>query len=207
LAPQLRRLALPVGEKLSRVIADFDCLGEGQDDDPVAENVNRFMVDRRYEPGLEHGISSTYLFLDPEMDPPLVGYATLTFDSVRLTNSEKRQMEELIGIAEFGAVRIQMIGIDRRHQGTHCGVALLEAVTGLTRKLSQDVAVRFLLADANIRRVEWYEAAGFVPNRAERERDRTDRERSISMRLDLLEALRGSGDGGRQQVASAAEPT
>jgi len=193
LAPQLRRLALPIDEQLSRVIAEFNCLGDNHEGDPVAENVNGFLADERFRSGLEHGISSTYLFLDPDADPVLVGYATLTFDSVRLTNAEKNKMEELIGIAEFGAVRIQMIGVDHRHQGTRCGVGLLEAITGLARKLSQDVAVRFLLADANIRKVAWYEARGFVPNRAERERDRTDPERSVSMRLDLLEALQGDG--------------
>jgi GNAT superfamily N-acetyltransferase len=192
LAPQLRRLALPIDEELSRAIADFDCLGEDHQDDPVAENVNGFLADGRFKPGLEHGISSTYLFLDPDADPVLVGYATLTFDSVRLTNAEKRQMEELVGIAEFGAVRIQMIGVDHRHQGTRCGTGLLEAITGLARKLSQDVAVRFLLADANIRKVAWYEARGFVANRAERERDRIDPERRVSMRLDLLDELQGS---------------
>ena len=137
------------------------------------------------------------------MDPMLVGYATLTFDSVRLTNSEKRQMEELIGIAEFGAVRIQMIGIDHRHQRTHCGQALLEAITGLARKLSHDVAVRFLLADANIRKIEFYEAAGFVPNKAQQERDRTDPKRSVSMRLDLLGALLGA-EGTEQRATTSA---
>jgi ribosomal protein S18 acetylase RimI-like enzyme len=203
LSPTLRRLALPVDEQLSRVIADFDCLGESHDGDLVAENVNGFLADRRYEPGLEHGISSTYLFIDPEMDPMLVGYATLTFDSVRLTNSEKKQMEELIGIAEFGAVRIQMIGIDHRHQRTHCGQALLEAITGLARKLSQEVAVRFLLADANIHKIEFYEAAGFVANKAEKEKDRTDPERSVSMRLDLLGTLRGAETPDQPAAASA----
>jgi GNAT superfamily N-acetyltransferase len=178
-------------------------LGESHDGDPVAENVNGFLTDRRYEPGLRHGISSTYLFIDGEADPPLVGYATLTFDSVRLTNSEKRQLEDLVGIAEFGAVRIQMIGVDRRHQGTRCGIALLEAITGLARKLSQDLAVRFLLADANIKKVEWYEAAGFVRNQAKRYKERPNPERSISMRLDLLESLRDDTAAGQPTSASA----
>lgn len=200
---QLRRLALPVDEQLSEVIADFDCLGKSHEEDPVAENVNGFLADGRYRPGLEHGISSTYLFIDPEKDPLLVGYATLTFDSVRLTNAEKRKMEELIGIAQFGAVRIQMIGIDHRHQRTHCGRELLEAITGLARKLSDDVAVRFLLADANVRRIEFYESAGFVLNEARREIERTNRERSISMRLDLLEGLKGEGDAGQTAAAGA----
>jgi ribosomal protein S18 acetylase RimI-like enzyme len=174
------------------VIADFDCLGETSSEDPVAKNVNGFLADARYLPGLEHGISSTYLLLDPEKDPILVGYATLTFDSVRLTDSEKKKMEKLIGVAQFGAIRIQMIGVDHRHQRTRCGSALLESITGLARKLSQDVAVRFLLADANVTRIGFYEAAGFVRNQAKREAERTDPERSISMRLDLIDTPRSS---------------
>jgi GNAT superfamily N-acetyltransferase len=192
LAAQLRRLALPIDEQLSRVIAEFDCVGETRDEDLVAANVNSFLRDARYLPGLEHGISSTYLLLNPEKDPLLVGYATLTFDSVRLTNTEKREMERLIGISQFGALRIQMIGIDHRHQRTRCGSDLLESITGLARRLSQEVAVRFLLADANVKRIEFYESAGFVRNQAKREIDRTDPERSVSMRLDLLDRTRSA---------------
>jgi ribosomal protein S18 acetylase RimI-like enzyme len=189
LAQQLRQLALPIDDRLFRAIRNFDCLGDGDADDLVARNVNGFLVDGRFLPGLEQGISSTYLLLDQEVDPPLVGYATLTFDSVRLTNAEKHEMEELFGIGEFGALRIQMIGIDHRYQGMGYGTALLEAIAGLARRLSRDVALRFLLADANVRKVKWYGAQGFVTNRAERERQRTDPERSVSMRLDLLDAL------------------
>lgn len=178
---------MPVERRLSRAFAEFDCLGPDPEPDPVAENVNDFLVSGRYEPGLHHEISTTYLLVDPEQMPPLLGYATLTFDSVRLTNSEKRTMESLTGIADFGAVRIQMIGVDRRHQGKGCGITLLEAITGLVRKLSRNIAVRFLLADANVRKVSWYEAAGFVPNKAQRYKERPDPTRSISMRLDLLD--------------------
>jgi ribosomal protein S18 acetylase RimI-like enzyme len=201
LATQLRRLALPVDEQLSRVIAEFDCLGDDHQDDLVAKNVNAFLCDGRCEQGFKHGISSTYLLLDPDKDPALIGYATLTFDSVRLTNSEKRKMEELIGIAQFGAIRIQMIGVDHRHQRTRCGSILLEAITGLARKLSQDIAVRFLLADANVKRIGFYEAAGFVRNQAKREAERTDSERSVSMRLDLIDPPDADALGG---VAAAA---
>jgi len=191
MASQLRRLALPVADSLARAMTDFDCLGSGHDGDPVAENVNGFIADMRFEPGLRHGISTTYLLVEADAEPQLIGYATLTFDSVRLTKSEKKRMEDLAGIAQFGAVRIQMIGIDHRHQGGGHGSTLLEAITGLARKLSNDVAVRFLLADANVRKVGWYEAAGFVPNKARKEIERLDPERSVSMRLDLLETLRG----------------
>ncbi|HWN72747.1 MAG TPA: GNAT family N-acetyltransferase [Solirubrobacterales bacterium] len=205
MAPQLRQLVLPLDDRLFRAVRDFDCLGEGHRDDPVAENVNGFLAEGRFLPSLEQGISSTYLLLDPKVNPILIGYSTLTFDSVRLTNAERRQMEELIGIAEFGALRIQMIGIDRRHQGQGHGRALLGAITGLARRLSQDVALRFLLADANVRKVGWYESHGFVANRAARERNRTDPERSISMRFDLLDALRDPEPEDRALLVAALE--
>ena len=194
MAPQLRRLALPLAAPLSEAVADFNCLGEKHSDDPVAENVNGFLADGRFVDGLRHGVSATYLWVDPQTDPQIIGYGTLTFDSVRLTNTEKQRMEG-IGFSDFGALRIQMIGIDHRHQGKGHGRELLRSVTGLARKLSQDVAVRFLLADANVRKVAWYESAGFVRNQAKRYETRPDPERSISMRLDLLESLRGDDVG------------
>ncbi|HEX5526061.1 MAG TPA: GNAT family N-acetyltransferase [Solirubrobacterales bacterium] len=205
MAQQLRQLALPIDDRLFRAIRDFDCLGIEHADDLVAQNVSEFLVEGRFVPGLEQGISSTYLLLDQGVDPPLVGYATLTFDSVRLTNAEKREMEELFGIGEFGALRIQMIGVDRRHQGKGYGTALLEGIAGLARRLSREVALRFLLADANVRKVKWYEAQGFVVNRAERERRRTNPERSVSMRLDLLEALRDPEAEDRALLVAALE--
>lgn len=205
MAQQLRQLALPIEEPLLRAIRRFDCLGTLHAADPVAENVNGFLVDGRFLPGLEQGISSTYLLLDQDLEPPLVGYATLTFDAVRLTNSEKSKMQDLLGIAEFGALRIQMIGVDRRHQGQGFGSVLLEAITGLARKLSQDVALRFLLADANVRKVGWYRTHGFVGNKAKRELGRTDPGRSVSMRLDLLEALSDPEGEDRALLVAALE--
>lgn len=188
MTPQFRRLALPLDESFAKALREFDCLGSGYTGDPVAENVNGFLADGRFEPGLRHGISTTYVLVDAGATPALIGYATLTFDSVRLTNSEKKRMENLAGIADFGALRIQMIGIDHRHQGDGYGHTLLRAVTGLARMVSHDVAVRFLLADANVRKVGWYESAGFVRNRSGKETKRLDPERSVSMRLDLLDA-------------------
>jgi ribosomal protein S18 acetylase RimI-like enzyme len=96
-----------------------------------------------------------------------------------------------------------MIGVDHRYQRTRCGSELLEAITGLARKLSDDIAVRFLLADANVKRIGFYEAAGFVRNQAKREAERTDPERSISMRLDLLSALHGPEASEATELAAA----
>lgn len=194
MAPTLRRLALPIGDSLARAIADFNCVADGDEDDPVARTICEFFVSRKFEPGIRSRISSTYLFVDPEQDPELVGYATLTFDSVRLTNTERRRMENLAGIRQFGALRIQMIGIDHRVQRNGNGKALLEAITGVARQTASAVAFRYLLADANLRKVGWYEDAGFVRNQHTTEVARLEeRGRSVSMRLDLLEALQNDG--------------
>lgn len=147
-----------------------------------------FLRTGKYEPGIRSGISSTYLFVDPEESPELVGYATLTFDSIRLTNSEKKRFEDLAGIRQFGAMRIQMIGVDTRHHDRGYGKLLLESITGVARQLRGTVACRYILADANLRRVEWYEDRGFVPNQHKTEIDRLkERGRSVSMRFDLLD--------------------
>jgi ribosomal protein S18 acetylase RimI-like enzyme len=193
LAPQLRRLALPIAAPLFEAISDFNCLGESHAGDPVAENVNSFLAAGRFTDSLRHGVSATYLWIDLDARPQVIGYATLTFDSVRLTNMEKKRMEG-IGFSDFGALRIQMIGIDHRHQGNGHGSELLRSVTGLARKLSVHVAVRFLLADANVRKVGWYEGAGFVRNQAKVYEKRPNPARSVSMRLDLLEELPAEGE-------------
>lgn len=188
MAPELRRLAPPVGEALGKAISEFNCVPDDRQDDPVAETVCDFLRTGKYEPGIRSGISSTYLFIGPDESPELIGYATLTFDSIRLTNSEKKKFEDLAGIRQFGALRIQMIGVDLRHHSRGYGQLLLESITGLARQLRSTVACRYILADANLRRVEWYEGRGFVKNQHETEIKRLEeRGRSVSMRFDLLD--------------------
>jgi hypothetical protein len=104
LAPKLRRLALPLSTSLFEAVRDFNCLGENHSDDPVAQNVNGFLAEGRFVDGLRYGVSATYLWIDDEASPQIIGYATLTFDSVRLTNAEKQRMKD-IGFSDFGALR------------------------------------------------------------------------------------------------------
>lgn len=184
MTPTLGRLALPLSDDLGAAVEGFDCVGELHADDDVARNVCEFLRTHRYRSGVEHGFTATYLLLDSEVEPRLVGYATLALDAVRLTNSEMRQFGADLGYSDFGAVRIQMIGVDSRLQGRGYGRALLEAVTERARRVSEAVPARFLLADANVRQVGWYERRGFVANRAKAERT-ANPERTISMRLDL----------------------
>ena len=116
---------------------------------------------------------------------------SLSFRSLDQRGEETNEI--LVEIGDFGALRIQMIGVDRRHQGTGVRHSALGRHHRPGAQLFEDVAVRFLFADANVRKVSWYEAAGFVRNQAEREVSRLGSERSVSMRLDLLEGLRDGG--------------
>lgn len=112
---QVGRLTLPLAPEVAAAIEDFDC-SSGKRDDPVATNVCNFLRDQRFVAGIEHNFSATYLLIDRDLDPQLIGYVTLTLDAVRLTNAEKRVFGEQPDTGGFGAARIQMIGVDSRHQ-------------------------------------------------------------------------------------------
>lgn len=183
----LARLELPLSAETKQAIEGFDCVGDRHVGDEVAADVCGFLRDHGYESGIEHGFSATYLYVDSELDPQLVGYVTLILSEVRLTNAERRAF----GAAPFrgfGAVKIAMIGVDCRHQDGGHGGLILEAVTEIAKRFTDSVPARFLLADANKRLIDWYEARGFVANRAEDERKRSQG-RTVSMRLDLTPPL------------------
>lgn len=89
MALSLARLALPISPELSAALEDFDCVGGAHEGDDVAANVCDFLRSHRYRAGIEHGFSATYLYINPDVEPQIVGYVTLTLDAVRLTNAEK----------------------------------------------------------------------------------------------------------------------
>lgn len=166
----------------------FDCCGEENAGDTIAVEVNAFIPDDCIH-GTEHQLNTTILLLRLEEDvaPQVIGYATLCFDTIRLTSGERDEY----GSPEFpdvSAVRIVMIGIDWRHAREGHGSLLLDYVTGLARSVAGSVAVRFLVADVNLLRKNWYEKHMFVPNRSQQEERKgmSEGERfTLSMRLDL----------------------
>jgi GNAT superfamily N-acetyltransferase len=189
MAVQLSRIELPVAEELQEAIDRFDCVGDQHDDDPVAHEVRDFLRDGSFALGIEQGFSSTYVLVDDEQAMPrdVVGYTTLAIDSIRLTSSERRALDRP-DFPDFGAIRVAMIGVDHRFQGRGFGLLVLRAVADLAMTISDVIAVRFLLADANVRQREWYENRGWVLNRAlkYREEGEPDGEpTTVSMRLDL----------------------
>jgi len=130
---------------------------------------------------------------NPQLAPGAVlAYVTLALSHIRLTMGEKRAgaMQDAWG-ADFGALRIGMIGADHRFAGRGFGHALLQTAIRKAVLMSEQVTVRFIIADAVDTQRAWYERQGFVENRslAEQERLARTRERTrvaaTSMRLDL----------------------
>jgi GNAT superfamily N-acetyltransferase len=119
-------------------------------------------------------------------------YITLTLSHVRLTTGEKRTggMQNAWG-ADFGALRIGMIGTDQRYGGQGVGYRLLRTAIDSAAVMSEAVSVRFIIADAVDTQRTWYDQQGFLPNRSHAEQDRLARVRentgvaAPSMRLDL----------------------
>ncbi|MDX6672114.1 MAG: Acetyltransferase domain [Solirubrobacteraceae bacterium] len=186
MAPTLSRLTLPVSALLNEAISSFDCIGEAEAGDSVAEEVRDFLKDGDYVEGIEHGYSATYLLIDPDQRPAeLLGYITVSLDSIRLTDGEKKALGRP-DFGDFGAVRIVMVGVDRRFVGRGYGGELVSAVVDFAGEIGEFVPVRFVVADANVRKQEWYEDRGFVVNRSKIENDPEDPSpETISMRLDL----------------------
>jgi GNAT superfamily N-acetyltransferase len=114
----------------------------------------------------------------------VLGYTTLAIDSIRLTASEQRALDRP-DFPDFGAIRVAMIGVDHRYQERGYGVLMLRAVADLAMTIGDVIAMRFLMADANVRQRECYENHGWILNRSQRYEDDEEEPATVSMRLDL----------------------
>lgn len=102
------------------------------------------------------GYSSTFVLLDDEQPHPrdVLAYTTLAIDSIRLSGSELKQLDRPY-FPDFGAIRLAMIGVDHRYQLRGYGALILRAVADMAMTIADVIAVRFLLADANVTQQEW----------------------------------------------------
>jgi GNAT superfamily N-acetyltransferase len=182
------RLTPAAGDQsdIAAALTRFDCC-RGVADDPVADEVNAFVRTDDWRRGAELAVNTTYLFFDPEVGggDAIVGYVTLAVDVVRLSTGERDRLGR-IGFPDFGALRLVMLGVDSELQGRGLGDALLKWVVGKARAMAEEVAFRFIIADVNLRRKEWYDVRQFVVNRAAIYKPEEPNRSTISMRLDLL---------------------
>ena len=167
---QLGRLEAPFEPKLRAAITAFDCRNE---------QVNGYLQGYA-EMIVAHDLGTVLVLTE---GGEILGFVSLSFSSIILTNSEKGSFRSVR--TAFGAVRVGSIGTAIQYQGRSCGSTLLHAAVGLAHRVSELIGVRFLVADANNDHVDWYGRRGWVPNDARRERDRLEGRSLTSMRFDL----------------------
>jgi ribosomal protein S18 acetylase RimI-like enzyme len=177
MAPVVARFEPPTSDGLRAAIAAFDCVKtvrNGEED--VGEVMVRdFLRSGNFAEAASAGTSTTYIATEPEAAlRQVVGYVTLALTQIRLTAGEKRADERLalVRVPDFGAIRIAMIGVDRRFAGQGYGKLLMDTVVLHTAQMSRDVSVRFIVADAVNTQLAWYMRQGFVENRSQNEIER-----------------------------------
>lgn len=173
-------------DHVAAALTRFDCC-RGVHDDPVADEVNAFLRTDEWRHGHDLGVNTTYVFFDGDLDGErIAGYVTLAIDTVRLSSGERDRLGRT-DFPDFGALRLVMIGVDSDFQGRGVGDELLNWVVGKARAMSEEVAFRFVLADVNLKRKEWYDKRQFMVNRAAIYKPDEPERSTVSMRLDLRE--------------------
>jgi ribosomal protein S18 acetylase RimI-like enzyme len=184
------RLQPPLTDKARAALSRFDCAilrtADG-DLDSGEVSVSQFLASGEAEAAALDGASTVYIAADFDESDEVLGYISLAFSQVTLTNGEKKRGAINGNRGMFGALRIAMIGTHRDYRGNGIGSALLEHALGRAALASRHVAtVRFIVVDAADTALSWYEAHNFVPNNSQKEQDRLkDSPRATSMRLDL----------------------
>jgi GNAT superfamily N-acetyltransferase len=144
---------------IAAALTQFDCCRDGGD--PVANEVNAFLRTDEWRRGADLSVNTTYVFFDPEIAPGrIVGYVTLAVDVVRLSTGERERLGRT-NFPDFGAMRLVMIGVDSEFHSRGIGDQLLKWVVGKARTMAEEVAFRFVLADVNLARKNWYDKRQF----------------------------------------------
>lgn len=115
-------------------------------------------------------------------DGKIVGYVSLLCDSVKLDSSEKTVFIDAKRYAEYPAIKIGRMAVDKTSQGLGIGRKLLEYAHAIARKENQNTGCRFLTVDAYPAAENFYHAYGFTNNLTKNKPGR----RTTSKRYDLL---------------------
>lgn len=140
----------------------------------------------------EWNISKTHLLIHKETKE-LIGYMTLSTDSIKLTNEEK-EIHELnkVPFASIPALKIGKLAINKKLSNNAkrkgYGSFLIEMAVAYAFSINeQGVACRFVTVDADIEYDEdtpkFYDKNGFVENLSNKSRNA---KHTISMRKDIF---------------------
>ncbi|MEK6982819.1 MAG: GNAT family N-acetyltransferase [Candidatus Micrarchaeota archaeon] len=151
-------------------LSNFDC---------ADNDLNSFLKDDSliYQNG---SLAVTYLCLYKNQ---VIGYFSLSSDSIRLDLGEKEPMSESKQrLGEYPAVKISRLAVHKDFSGRGVGTYLIKVAIGkITASIMKEIGCRFVTVDAYDQAVEFYIKLGFIPNLAKK------RKTGLSMRYDLIE--------------------
>ncbi|HEX6746561.1 MAG TPA: GNAT family N-acetyltransferase [Longimicrobium sp.] len=143
----------------------FDCGHQDQ---------NLFLYGRAWE-DQEEGISVTYLYY---VHGILAGFVTVCMDSLLLS---RRERGVRVRYETIGAVKIAQVGVDESFQSRRLGRRIVADAIVLAQLLGEIVGCRYVILDARLDVVRWYENLGFKHNTAMQEHRV---ERALKMKRD-----------------------
>lgn len=141
----------------------------------------------------ECNISRTHLLFDREFDE-LIGYITLSCDTISLSKKEK-SMHELddVKFISMPALKIGKLAVNKKIKNCRKGYGsfLIEMARAYIAQLNENgVACRFLTVDADIeydeKTIEFYKKNGFIINNRLEYKERAEKYKTISMRKDTF---------------------
>lgn len=181
-------------EQLDEVAArvqGFTCRGPRYVDDESTRYGDEFLCTGAWAELDRQGITRTFVAV---LDGEIVGYVSLTADSITLTSSE-RKTASVRSQRRYGCVQIVMIAsrADTHERGdVAVGTALLEHAQLVGREVGESIGARFLAADVNPASVAFYKRAGFVSLKADAGKPGA----LTPMMLDLRPMAQAPGDRG-----------
>lgn len=138
----------------------------------------------------QSNVSRTHLLIDKKTKK-LIGYMTLSADSISLSNDEKSASKmDSVPFASIPALKVGKLAIssEEEYKKKGYGSFLLEMARAHAFRMNTlGIACRFITVDADVeynsKTVEFYEKNGFVYNKQNR---RKSAYKTISMRKDIF---------------------
>ena len=105
-------------------------------------------------------------------------------DAIKLKLEETEETKQLIRLHEYPALKIGRLGVDKKFKRKGFGKFVIDFVKGLSRRINQISACRFLTVDSYPDAVNFYEKHRFIRNLMyEKKRE------FVSMRLDIIDLI------------------
>lgn len=119
-------------------------------------------------------VARTYVLVPAKGDPRVWGYLTLMCSEIKLGNSHRvDDCEAANRYSDFPAVKIARIAVDQRIRGRGYGEAMVQFAISITKRdVMPRVGCRFLVAEAKLGAIGFYERVGFTPLDTEKNRRR-----------------------------------